>query len=290
MHYRRLSRGVFHQITHHLHVDQRITRSTSSNVENVSPSFSLCPQIFLPHKRDPRSRSRARETANENARPRAFPNRRSSIREFESETKERQPRGNCQFSNSALAGISSRDPRTSNRNYRRLRDLPADYGFDLSACVRRSCLSPPSVSVATERYAPRAERTSFDNRSWEEGGGWCGWGRGREGSATGRGGCGRVRQSGSSKAVDQGNLEASRRLSTVFGVIYVVTYIGSISSARMFEHQYVSREALRFRSSPRSLSLLPPPLSLVTVSRDPSPPSVTTHEHVYAIRAYVLRV
>lgn len=67
--------------------------------------------------------------------------------------------------------------------------------------------------------------------------------------------CGCVRQSGSSKAVDQGNLEASQRLSTVFGVIYVVTYLDQYP-AYMFEHVYASREAY-IALRPVSLSLAP---------------------------------
>lgn len=95
---------------------------------------------------------------------------------------------------------------------------------------------------------------------------------GLEARRHGRGCCGRVRQSGSSKAVDQGNLEASQQLSTVFGVIYVVTYLDQYP-AYMFAHQPCVQQ--RGGGGMHRPSILPPPFASLSLSLpSSSPPSL----------------
>lgn len=107
-----------------------------------------------------------------------------------------------------------------------LHGLSANYKstyYDAHICARRGDIWHRIGYYRTLTIPCIAECTSFDNRSW---------GTAEQGAGA------RVLQSGSSKAVDQGNLEASRRLSTVFGVIYVVTYLDQYPTY-MFEHRYM---------------------------------------------------
>lgn len=111
-------------------------------------------------------------------------------------------------------------------------------------CARRGDICHRIGYYRTLTIPCIVECTSFDNRSW---------GTAEQGAGA------RVLQSGSSKAVDQGNLEASRRLSTVFGVIYVVTYLDQYPTY-MFEHRYMLQQGGAY-TSPRSVSLSPFPLA-----------------------------